>query len=438
VGRRDADAAGVAGAEAGPDQLGQNHQDQNHLGQNHLGVGHPCDGHLRPAWADIDLGAVRHNALVLAELVAPSKLCAVVKAGGYGHGAVEVGRAALEGGASHLAVALVEEGRELRRAGITAPVLVLSEPPGTAMGEVVAQGLTPTLYTTSGLDTLRRAAKGAPAHRTAKVPVHVKVDTGMHRVGAAHQQAVALAAAVNGCEELELEGFWTHFAVSEELDSPFTGEQISAFLSAVDALGQEGIRPHLLHAANSAGAIWHPEARFDMVRCGISVYGLSPAGTDPPGSPAPRLRPAMSLKARVSMVKRLPRGERLSYGLRYRLERDSVVATVPLGYADGVTRSLSVHGGVVLVRGERRPIAGAVTMDQLLIDCGPDSEVAVGDEVVMIGEQAGQAISAWEWAERTGTIAYEVVCGISGRVPRHYSREVPPAAQETALEPDTR
>jgi alanine racemase len=375
---------------------------------------------------------------VLAELVAPSKLCAVVKAGGYGHGAVEVGMAALEGGASHLAVALVEEGRELRRAGITAPVLVLSEPPGTAMGEVVAQGLTPTLYTTTGLDSLRRAADApthwrGKGHRRAKVPVHVKADTGMHRVGAAHEQAVALAAAVNGCDELELEGFWTHFAVSEELDNPFTGEQISAFVSAVDALQQQGIRPPLLHAANSAGAIWHPEARFDMVRCGISIYGLSPAGADPPGSPAPQLRPAMSLKARVSMVKRLPRGERLSYGLRYRLEHDSVVATVPLGYADGVTRSISAHGGVVLVRGERHPIAGTVTMDQLLVDCGPDSEVAVGDEVVMIGEQAGQAISAWEWAERTGTIAYEVVCGISSRVPRHYARPVPPAAGAPAL-----
>jgi alanine racemase len=418
------------------------HAGDDHAVDDHAG-GHPCHGHLRPAWADIDLEAVRHNASVLAELVAPSKLCAVVKAGGYGHGAVEVGRAAVDGGASHLAVALVEEGRELRLAGITAPVLVLSEPPGTAMGEVVAQGLTPTLYTRTGLDSLRRAA-GAPrhrrgrGHRLAKVPVHVKVDTGMHRVGAAHEQAVALAAAVNGCEELELEGFWTHFAVSEELDSPFTGEQVSAFVSAVDALRQQGIRPRLLHAANSAGAIWHPEARFDMVRCGISIYGLSPAGAEPPGSPAPPLRPAMSLKARVSMVKRLARGERLSYGLRYRLEHDSVVATVPLGYADGVTRSLSAHGGVVLVRGERHPIAGAVTMDQLLVDCGPDSEVVVGDEVVVIGEQAGQAISAWEWAERTGTIAYEVVCGISGRVPRHYSRAVPPADGEPRLEANPR
>jgi alanine racemase len=376
--------------------------------------------HARPAWAEIDLAAIRHNASLLARAAAPAQLCAVVKAGGYGHGAIEVARAALDGGARCLAVALVEEGRELRAAGITAPVLVLSEPPPAAMYDVAAYRLTPTLYTQAGLDALRAAAGSAGP---GALGVHVKVDTGMHRVGATPAEAVALAIAVHSSEQLELEGFWTHFAVSDEIGCSFTDEQVDSFETAVAALHAAGVRPPLLHAANSAGALWHPRARFDMVRCGIALYGLSPASPRIPGGEVPDLLPGMSLKARVSYVKRVAAGERLSYGLRYRVVEDTIVATVPLGYADGVTRSLSATGGEVLVGGRRRPIAGTVTMDQLLVDCGPRSEVAVGDEVVLLGNQGGERISAWEWADLTGTIAYEVVCGVSGRVPRHYLAE---------------
>jgi len=384
---------------------------------HHHPAGQPCAGHLRPAWAEIDLAAVESNSRALASAVAPARLCAVVKAGGYGHGAVEVARAALAGGASHLAVALVEEGRELRRAGIEAPVLVLSEPDPAAMDDVVGHRLTPTLYTPRGLAALRAAAG---ATRTPPVPVHVKVDTGMHRVGAPPDQAVALAADVASSPELELEGFWTHFAVSDEVEDGFTATQVASFQAAVDRLEARGVRPRLLHAANSAGAIWHPGARFDLVRCGIAVYGLSPAAEDTPRRPLPRLVPAMALKARVSYVKQVGVGEGLSYGLRYRTSEDTVVATVPLGYADGVTRSLSARGAEVLIGGRRLPMAGTVTMDQLLVDCGPGSRVAVGDEVVLIGSQGQERVTAWEWAALTGTIAYEVVCAISGRVPRSY------------------
>jgi alanine racemase len=378
---------------------------------------HPCTGYLRPAWAEIDLAAVRHNATVLAKAVAPAALCAVVKAGGYGHGALEVARAALEGGATVLAVALVEEGRELRAGGITAPVLVLSEPPPAAMDDVVMHRLTPTLYTLDGFQALRDSVRQSGSPR---LPVHVKADTGMHRVGAPPEQAISLARAVDSSEELVLDGFWTHFAVSDEIDSPFTAQQVDAFEQAVAALAAGGVRPRLLHAANSAGALWHPRARFDMVRCGIAVYGLSPSPDGLPGRPLPDLRPALALKARVSYVKEVAAGERLSYGLRYRVTEDSVIATVPLGYADGVTRSLSERGGVVILGGRRRPIAGTVTMDQLLVDCGPGSQVAVGDEAVLIGSQGGCSITAWEWAQRTGSIAYEVVCGVTARVPRLY------------------
>lgn len=370
----------------------------------------------RPAWAEIDLAAIRHNARLLREVAAPAGLCAVVKAGGYGHGAVEVARAALEGGAVWLAVALVEEGLMLRAGGLTAPILLLSEPVPAAMTTVVSAGLTPTLYTPVGLEALR-AAVGAirPAR---PFPVHVKVDTGMHRVGADPDTAVALAVAVANDPALGLEGFWTHLAVSDERANPYTADQVARYQESLDQLDRSAVRPTLRHAANSAAAMWHPASRFDLVRCGIALYGLAPAADGIDHSPVPQLRPALALKARVSHTKRVAAGERLSYGLRYRVEQDSVIATVPLGYADGVSRVLSSTGGVVLIGGRRRPISGTVTMDQILVDCGPEAGVAVGDEVVLLGQQGGETITAWEWAQRTGTIAYEVVCGVSGRVPR--------------------
>jgi alanine racemase len=264
--------------------------------------------------------------------------------------------------------------------------------------------------------------------------VHVKVDTGMHRVGAVPEEAVRLAAEVAADRRLELEGFWTHLAVSDEIGDPFSDTQFDRYEAALARLAELGIRPRIRHAANSGGALWHPRGRYDMVRCGIALYGLSPAsaGSAPPdsappgrsgvstGLALPDLRPAMSLKARVSFAKEVAAGERLSYGLRYQLAADSVVATVPLGYADGIPRRLSAAGGQVLIGGRRRPLAGTVTMDQVLVDCGPAAEVRPGDEVVLIGRQGEESIGAWDWADRTETIAYEVVCGISGRVPRVY------------------
>ena len=377
---------------------------------------------VRPAWAEVDLAAIRHNAAALTSVAAPGRLCAVVKAGGYGHGAVEVAGAALAGGASWLAVALVEEGRELRAAGIEAPVLVLSEPPPEAMVEVVAGRLTPTLYTQAGLEALEAAVLRAGTDRP--TAVHVKVDTGMHRVGAPPAEAVRLARLVAARPQLHLEGFWTHLAVSDKTGNPYNDVQFDSFDAALAELAHSGLRPPIRHAANSGGALWHERGRYDMVRCGIALYGLSPAppeeGRTAP-APAPAgIRPALSLKARVSYVKEVAAGERLSYGLRYELAVDSVIATVPLGYADGVPRRLAAAGGEVLIGGRRRPLAGTVTMDQILVDCGPGATVRAGDEVVLIGRQGDQAIGAWEWAGHTDTIAYDVVCGISGRVPRVY------------------
>ncbi len=372
----------------------------------------------RPAWAEIDASAVTSNVALLCRVVAPSRLCAVVKADGYGHGSVAVSRAALAGGAAMLAVALVEEAVALREAGIDAPVLLLTEAPPDGIGEFCAIGGTPTVYSEPGI----ALAAGAAARLGRPVAVHLKVDTGMHRVGADAAEVPALAGLVAGSDVLTLGGLWTHFAVADDLDDAFTATQIDRFDAAVEAVRAAGGRPAMLHTANSAGAIAHPRSRYDLVRCGIACYGYVPsaqvgrvlAGLLGPGE---ALRPALCLKARVHRVRRIPAGERTSYGRNYELGRDALVATVPLGYADGLHRALGSAGGEVLIGGRRRRIAGTVTMDQLLVDCGTD-DVRAGDEVVLIGRQGSAEITADEWAERLGTIVYEILCGIGPRVPR--------------------
>jgi alanine racemase len=364
----------------------------------------------RPAWAEVDLSAISANAAALAEL---APLCAVVKANAYGHGAPEVARAALAGGASWLAVALVEEGVQLRDAGIDAPVLVLAEPTADAMAEAHRRDLTPTLYTEAGV---KAAAEAATA--TAPWPVHVKIDTGMHRVGASPDDLDAVVAAVTSAASLEFAGLWTHLAVADEPEQDeFTALQLDRFEAARSRLEAAGVVPPLVHAANSAGALAHPLARYDLIRCGIALYGHRPS---PAVTPVVELRPAMSLKARVSHVRCLDAGERISYGRRYETAERTVIATVPLGYADGVTRRLFDVGGQLLVGGRRCPIAGVVTMDQLMLDCGPDADVHVGDEVVVLGRQGDDEITAWELAELLGTISYEVLCAVGPRVPRVY------------------
>jgi alanine racemase len=372
----------------------------------------------RPVWAEIDLDAVRANVRTLAGVASPAALMAVVKADGYGHGAVPVARAALDAGAQWLGVALVEEGAELRAAGIDAPVLVLSEPPPPAAPAVVALGLTPVAYTRPGIDALAKAvADGGALTGADPLPVHLKVDTGMHRVGCAVADACGLAESIGTRDELRLEGVLTHLAVADEPDNPYTPQQLDRFDTVLDDLRRAGVAFDLVHAANSAALLaFTDRARFDLVRCGIAVYGVPPA----PGlSGRVPLRPAMAVKARVSHVKRLPAGARLSYGLRYTMPCEGTVATVPVGYADGVPRALSATGGEVLVRGHRHPMAGTVTMDQLMVDVG-DAAVEVGDEVVLLGRDGDAEITADEWADRLGTIGYEIVCGIGRRVPRTF------------------
>jgi alanine racemase len=373
----------------------------------------------RSVWSEIDLDALRANVRALCAHAAPAQLLAVVKANGYGHGAVPVARAALDAGASWLGIARIEEAVQLRDAGIDAPVMILSEPSPAAVADVVAHDITPVVYTEAGIDAL---AKGVvESGRDRPFAVHLKVDTGMHRVGCAPDHAVALAAQVAARDELELTGVCTHLAVADEPDDTYTPEQLDRFDAVLAALDDAGLLPPLVHAANSAGLLAHPRAHHSLVRVGIAMYGLPPAPTLH-GHAGVELTPVLSLRARVTLVKELPAGERLSYGLRYELDRPSRVATVPAGYADGVPRNLGLQGGEVLIGGQRLPIAGVVTMDQLLVDVG-DAAVAPGDEVVLIGRQGGEEITATEWAQHLGTINYEIVTGIGARVPRTYRGE---------------
>ncbi len=367
---------------------------------------------MRPSHVEVDLNAIRDNAAAIAAAVAPAMLCAVVKADGYGHGDVPSAEMALAGGAQWLAVALVEEGIRLRDAGIEVPILLLSEPTAEEAPLAVKWNLVPTVYRRSFTDVLVESVDEGTV-----LPVHLKVDTGMHRVGASPAQAMDLAIAISDHPRLELQGVWTHFAVADE-DPDFTREQIARFDAFVADLASNGIEPPMLHAANTAGGLEFSEARFSMVRAGLGIYGLRPA---PDVAPNLQLQPAMRVISAVSYLRSLPAGARPSYGRRLPLPAAAKVATVPIGYADGVYRRLSSVGGEVLIRGKRYPYAGSVTMDQILINVG-DDDITVGDEVVVMGTQGLGKVTAEDWAEWMDTINYEVVCNFGPRLPRHYRR----------------
>lgn len=361
---------------------------------------------MRWAWAEIDTDAIRSNVAHLCTLAPDAQVWVVVKADGYGHGATAAARAALAGGAAGLGVALVQEGVELRRAGVVAPILVLSEQPPEEIPAAVDAGLHLSIYSTAALDAI--AAAGGRQH-----PVHLKVDTGMQRVGAHPDHALELARAIVTHPATRLAGVFTHLARADEPDDAFTGEQLATFDAVLARLDAHGLRAPLVHAANSAAVMTRPGAHRTLVRAGITAYGIPPA----PALVDAELTPALSLRARVSMVKRVAAGTGISYGQRHHFASPTTVATLPVGYADGVPRRLFECGGEVLVGGRRRPIVGVVTMDQLMVDCG-DDDVHVGDEAVLIGRQGDETITATEWAERLGTIAYEIVCGISARIVR--------------------
>lgn len=368
-----------------------------------------------PVWVETDLQAVARNIREIRKVTAATaKVMAVVKANAYGHGAVEVSRATLANGADWLGVARVVEGVELREAGIEAPVLILGYTTPEQYGEVVRNRLTQAVYTREMGFALAEAA----AREGSKARVHIKVDTGMGRIGWVDvsrvvQDALELARNPN----LVIDGIFTHFAASDTADKRYTLQQFEKFMGIIDMLRQNGLEFPLRHAANSAAIMELPETHLDLVRAGIIVYGLYPS--DEVDHSRIRLSPVMSLKARVAYIKVVPAGFKVSYGCTYETERDTLIATIPLGYADGYSRLLSSKGEV-LINGRRAPVVGRVCMDQIMVDAGAIPGVKMGDEAVIIGRQGDVEVSADEIAAKLGTINYEVTCMVNHRVPRIY------------------
>jgi len=371
----------------------------------------------RWAWAEIDLGAYARNVAALRRSAGEQEIWCVVKADAYGHGALACAETALGAGAAGLCVALTGEGQHLRDAGICAPILVMSEQPPEQLDDLVRYGLVATVYNEGAIEALSRAA----ARANVVCAVHLKIDTGMHRVGASPDRGVALASRIAEDPWLEFDGMYTHLArADDQAGDGDTRRQLDVFAEVVSHVTAQSMRPRRIHIANSAATLRNlaSNGAMTMHRVGIATYGIpaNPLDGDAPWT----LEPVMSLKARVSHVQVVPAGEAVSYGLRRPLDVTSTVATLPLGYADGVPRRLW-ECGEVLIGGKRRPFAGVVTMDQVMVVCGTDA-VRVGDEAVLLGAQGTEFIGANEWARHVDTIGYEIVCAISSRVPRRYLR----------------
>jgi alanine racemase len=403
---------------------------------------------VRPAWVDVDIAAIRENLRAIRAFVGPQTgVLAVVKADAYGHGLLPTARAALDGGAQMLGVAIPEEVARLRQAGITAPTLIMGCSFPEQAEEIVAVDASAVVSYHDAARALADAARARGGHAR----VHVKVNTGMGRVGVRWDEAVAFIRQVAAMPGLELEGVMTHFATADYEDQTSAHTQLGRFLDVLNGAARHGIRPRYRHCANSAALTFLKEAHLDLVRPGLILYGIGPVplasdippetghpGIHPPTKrvdyarerteetrdryvPFP-LRPALSLKARVVQVNHLPTGDAVGYSLTYRTTRDSVFALLPLGYADGLARALS-NRGWVLIHGRRAPIAGRISMDQTLIDITDLPDVTVGDTAVLIGAQGDAAISAWEVGLAMGSIAYEVLVGLGSRLPRVYDTE---------------
>jgi alanine racemase len=378
-------------------------------------------------WAEVDLSAIAHNVRELRRLTRPqARVMAVVKANGYGHGALEVARTALASGAEWLGVARLAEGIHLRKNGLDAPILVFGPTLPADAGLLVDFDLRQSI---ASLDAAR-ACSAAACAQGRRIKAHLKLDTGMGRLGlvpaalserslpdAAGAGLIREATAIATLPGIETEGVFTHFAAADSADLSSARRQLELFGDVLERLRSAGLEFPLRHAANSAGVVALPDAHLDLVRPGIAVYGLNPS--DEIDLQGIDLRPAMTLKARLIQVKRVPAGFSVSYGMTHRTPQPTTIATVPAGYADGVNRALS-NRGQMLVRGQRVPIVGRVCMDLTMLDVGAVKDVQVGDEAVIFGSQGQAGIPADEVARALGTINYEIVCAVSARVPRIY------------------
>jgi alanine racemase len=370
---------------------------------------HPWQG--RPLWAEIDLDALADNVRLLKSQANGASLLAVVKANAYGHGAVAVARAALAAGANRLGVISIDEGEQLRRAGITAPILVMGHIPAGEALRLADLSLTPSVVSDQAALALARVA----SERGIEMPVHLKVDTGLNRYGLPHSEAADMGRWLHDLAGIQVEGLFTHFASADERDKSYTMEQHRLFLSVAEQLNWVPIR----HVSNTAALLDMPDMSLEMVRPGLGIYGCYPSTHVKRSLP---LRPVLSLKGRIARLTPLAPGESVSYGRTWKASRPSLIGLVMCGYADGLPRALSNRGSV-LVRGRRAPIVGRMCMDMCMVDLSDIPDVAVDDEVVIIGRQGEQEISADEVAELCGTVSYEILCGISARVPRLYLRQ---------------
>lgn len=371
---------------------------------------------IRPTWAEIDLDNLRHNLLEIQRITSSdTRLCAIVKADGYGHGAVEVAKTVLSCGVSYLGVAFLDEALELRGKGITSPILILGFTPESQFDTIIEHDIIQTVYDLKSAMILSEKA----VRQNKKVKVHIKIDTGMSRIGfCSGNSSASDISKLFSLKGLEVEGIFTHFARADERDRSITEEQFQVFLETVNAIEEGGYKIPIKHAANSAGILEYPDTYMDMVRPGIILYGMYPS--DEVKKSRISLKPLMSLKTRVSHVKVLPKGRAISYGGTYITQRQSLIATLPIGYADGYSRLLSSRSEV-LIRGQRAPILGRVCMDQCMVDVTDiKADIEPGEEVILIGSDGGERISAEEIAGIMGTVNYEITCGISKRVPRVY------------------
>jgi alanine racemase len=377
----------------------------------------PADA-VRPTRADVNFDALRHNLRVVRRHAGTARVWAVLKADGYGHGAPAVARVLERAGADGFCVALVEEGVELREAGIAAPILVMSGHYGGALEEVVARGLVPVVHDAAQVEAFARLARAGAI--PGPVDVHLKVDTGMARLGVTMSELPSLAARLASTPEVRVRGLMTHLACADAVDPAASEEQMRLFDEATELLARAGVKPEVRHAANSA-AILRGQARLDAVRPGISLFGIAPrAGGEALSS---ELRPVMRVRTEIVELRDVAPGAAVGYGATWRAPRASRIATLPMGYADGLSRRLS-NRGHVLVRGRRAPVVGAVSMDMAMIDVTDVPGAAVRDEVVVLGGQEGSlgrdSIGADEIAAHADTIAWEVLTSVSRRVPRFY------------------
>jgi len=374
----------------------------------------PSDA-VRPTRAEVNLANLRHNLRFVQRAAGGAAVWAVLKADGYGHGAKAVARTLERAGANGICVALLEEGIELRQAGIELPILITGGHYGRAWGELLRHDLTPVVHDPGQLEALADEVKFSGAE---PLNIHIKIDTGMARLGIAPKDVPAMARALHRFPELKLQGLMTHFACADAADTESIEEQLDLFEAATNLLQKEGLSPALRHAANSAALLKSPRSWLDVVRPGIALFGVQPAA-----GISPELRPVMRVRSEIVALRELPEGAPVGYGATFRTARPSRIATVPVGYADGFSRALS-NRGTLLVRGKRAPVVGAISMDMTMLDVTEIADVRVGDECVVLGAQKGplgqDAISAEEIAKTLGTIPWEVLTDISRRVPRFY------------------